>query len=506
MFKTLFSRMLVTYLSVTLGLMILLGVTVGSMFQQQYIGEKEGELRREAEEIADTVINRYMDDDKRPMAEKELLTIVRKYDAMIVLRFADAQYGKRAFVDEASQAKWKGSQDMDVEELALAILAGTDTGRIATDMLQDRVDIPVMTLMAPIAGEQGRIIAALFLHTDMSRINASVRQVWMDVLLYSCIAVLVAFLAVSYTTGRITKPIIDMNATVLRFSKGEFDLRLPAKGQDEVAQLGKSFNLMAGELNTLEQSRRSFVANVSHELRSPLTSMRGFLEAMQDGTIPPEETPKYLAIVIDETRRMTGMVNDLLDLARIESGEYVLHLSTFDINELIARTLLTFEARIDAARIEIALDFFEDYCYVEADTDQIAQVLRNLIDNAVKFTPQSGRLHLSTTGDKRLVQVRVADTGRGVAKEDIPYLFDRFYKAEKAHTPGAESGTGLGLSIVARIIAAHGQDIFVESEIGQGTAFTFTLRRAEKPQQSKPGNGALGAGGLRPERNTHGRK
>ena len=481
MFRTLFSRMLVTYLSVTLGLMILLGVTVGSMFQQQYMGEKESELRREAEEIADTVVNRYMDDDKRPLAEKELLTIARKYDAMIVLRFADAKYGKRAFVDEGSQEKWKGSQDMDVEEQALALLDGTEAGCIVTNMLQDRVDIPVMTLIAPIANGE-RIIAALFLHTDMSRINASVRQVWMDVLLYSCIAVLVAFLAVSYTTGRITRPIIDMNATVLRFSKGEFDLRLRAKGQDEVAQLGKSFNLMANELNSLEQSRRSFVANVSHELRSPLTSMRGFLEAIQDGTIPPEESPKYLAIVIDENRRMTGMVNDLLDLARIESGQYALNLSAFDINELIARTLLTFEARIDSAHIEIALDFSENYCYVEADADQIAQVLRNLIDNAVKFTPEGGRLTISTAADKRLATIRVADSGKGMAAEDIPYVFDRFYKAEKAHTPRAQSGTGLGLSIVKRIIAAHGQDITVESELGSGTAFIFTLKRAERPQ------------------------
>ncbi|NCB31011.1 MAG: hypothetical protein EOM66_06335, partial [Clostridia bacterium] len=168
MFKTLFSRMLVTYLSVTLGLMILLGVTVGSMFQQQYIGEKESELKREAEEIADAIVNRYLDDNKRPVAEKELLTIARKYDAMIVLCFADAQYGKRAFVDEASQEKWKGSQDMDVEELSQAILSGIDAGGIATDMLKDRVDIPVMSLMGPVSDAEGRIIAALFLHTDMS--------------------------------------------------------------------------------------------------------------------------------------------------------------------------------------------------------------------------------------------------------------------------------------------------------------------------------------------------
>ena len=274
MFKTLFSRMLATYLSVTLGLLFLLGITVGSMFQQQYIGEKEGELRREAEEINETVASRYMDGNKRPVAEQELLITARKYDALIVLRFADDQFGKRAFMDETAQDKWAGSQDLDVEAMAAAILSGQEEGGIVTDMLRDRVDFPVMTLTAPVKDGEGNIIAALFLHTDMSRINASIRQVWMDVLLYSCVAVLTAFLSVSYITGRITKPIIDMNATVLRFSKGAFNLRIPAQGQDEVAQLGKSFNLMADALNNLEEARRSFVANVSHELRSPLTSMR----------------------------------------------------------------------------------------------------------------------------------------------------------------------------------------------------------------------------------------
>ena len=177
MFKTLFSRMLATYLSVTLGLLFLLGITVGSMFQQQYIGEKEGELRREAEEINETVASRYMDGNKRPVAEQELLITARKYDALIVLRFADDQFGKRAFMDETAQDKWAGSQDLDVEAMAAAILSGQEAGGIVTDMLRDRVDFPVMTLTAPVKDGEGNIIAALFLHTDMSRINASIRQV-----------------------------------------------------------------------------------------------------------------------------------------------------------------------------------------------------------------------------------------------------------------------------------------------------------------------------------------
>ncbi|MDR0841521.1 MAG: HAMP domain-containing histidine kinase [Christensenellaceae bacterium] len=491
MMKTLFSRMLITYLSVTLGLLALLGVTVGSMFQQQYVSEKEGELQREAAEIADTVRNRYMDDDKRPVAERELLTIARQYDALIVLRFADDKYGKRVFIDAEDQAKWNGAPELDIEAAAARLLSGADAGGIYKNMLSGQANIPVISLSTAISDGDTRV-AALFLHTDMSRINASIRQVWMDVLLYGCIAVVLAFMAVSYLTGRITKPITNMSSTVMRFSKGEFGLRIPDGGADEVGQLSKSFNIMADELNTLEQARRSFVANVSHELRSPLTSMRGFLEAMQDGTISAEETPKYLEIVINENRRMTGMVNGLLDLARIESGQNVFTPEVFDVNELIARTLLTFEARIDAKKIQIALDLLDPYCYVEADVGQIAQVVRNLIDNALKFTAEEGSLSISTiAADRRTAAVTVTDSGQGIAKEDIPYLFDRFYKAEKAHTPGAQSGTGLGLSIVKRIVDAHGQNITVDSQLGSGTSFRFTLKRADRAprmmEQGKPG-------------------
>ena len=237
---------------------------------------------------------------------------------------------------------------------------------------------------------------------------------------------------------------------------------------------------MASELNTLEEARRSFVANVSHELRSPLTSMRGFLEAMQDGTIAQEDYAKYLDIVINENRRMTSMVNDLLDLARIESGQVVIKKEVFDINELIVRTMLTFEARVDAKKLNVELDMKPEKIAVEADPGQIAQVVRNLIDNAIKFTPEGGSLWLITKVKKKVVTVTVKDSGKGIDADSIPHLFERFYKAEKAHTPGESAGTGLGLAIVKRIIDQHDQDITVESEPGKGTSFTFTLNAAER--------------------------
>ena len=233
---------------------------------------------------------------------------------------------------------------------------------------------------------------------------------------------------------------------------------------------------MADELNTLEEARRSFVANVSHELRSPLTSMRGFLEAMIDGTIPVEERDGYMEIVLDENRRMTVMVNDLLDLARIESGQYKLNFSTFDINELMRRAVITFEARIKAKRQNITISLPEGSVYVEADSVRINQVLHNLIDNAVKYSPEDGRLSIECRPEKHIVRVLISNTGAGIPADALPHVFDRFYKAEKAHTPSGTSGTGLGLSIAKLIIDQHEQEIRAESENGV-TCFSFTLKR-----------------------------
>ena len=481
-FNTLFSRMLSTYLAIVLLVVVLLGITIGAMFKNQYIGKTEYELRREAEEINRVIVTQYIDGEKRSVAKDSLLTTMRKYDAMLQLYFKDSAYGKVIFRDEQSSNKWETLSDADLSEEAKRVMEqGTDI-EISSDRFTVG-NISIMTLSRAIVDEAGKTIGAMFFHTDMSRTNDSIKQVSLDVLLSACVAVILAFLAVTYITGRMTKPIVDMNNAINRFSRGDYEARVSITSRDEVGQLGQSFNDMANEINALEQSRRSFVANVSHELRSPLTSMRGFLEAMQDGTIAPEDQPKYLDIVIGECKRMTGMVNDLLDLARIESGQYELKLEPFDLNELVIRTLLTFEARINAKHIDVAMDFAAEHTIVEADQSQIAQVIRNLVDNAIKFSPDGGKLTVKIATDKKLAVISVIDEGDGISPEDLPYVFDRFYKAEKAHTPSGSS-SGLGLSIVKRIIEQHGQTITASSPPGEGATFTLTLKLYE--QQGKP--------------------
>jgi signal transduction histidine kinase len=484
MFKTLFSRMLITYLAVTLSLLMLLGVTAVSIFQNQYITEQETEMRREAEEINKILIEKYIYDEKRPVAVEELRTIARKYNALIQVDLKESYGVYGTYMDEESGGKWALIEGADVSDAARSAKESGQTN-IRSGLFREYTDFPVMTLTRPVLDGSGKSAGAILFHMDTSSVNESIRRIYMDLILVSVIAVIMAVLMVSYITGRITRPVIDMNNTVKKYTAGNFDARIRTSGSDEVSQLAKSFNTMADELNTLEQARRSFVANVSHELRSPLTSMRGFLDAMQDGTIAGEEVPHYLGIVIEENNRMIHMVNGLLDLARIESGQYELNLDMFDINELIRRTLITFETRIGEKRLDVQADLSEDQCFVEADKSQIAQVLRNLIDNAIKFSPEGAPLFVLTASDKNKVTVSVRDSGCGISEADIPYIFDRFYKAEKAHTPKSHTGTGLGLSIVKHIIDLHKQSITVESKPGEGTAFTFTLKKAVPQRNHK---------------------
>ncbi len=486
MFKTLFSRMLVTYLALVLGILVFLGVTVSSVFRAQYVTERESELEREAAEIVDVVIHSYIKNESRETAKNQIRNSARKYDALIQLVFIDPSLGKVEFFEEQSREKWEGCSLVDISEYAEeAMIHGSVF--VCRNIFKPHIQYSTISVVSTICDEWGNTLGAVLIHDDVTDMNAAINDIYFDVGIISLIAILLAMLAVSYITVIVTRPMSEMTAVVRRYTKGDFDARVDVKGVDEVSRLGENFNRMANELSRLEKTRKSFVANVSHELRSPLSSMRGFVEAMLDGTIEKEDYEKYLTIVLNENKRMAEMVNDLLDLARIESGQSELKRTVFDINELVINTLLTFEPQIDRKRIEVRLELYDGALFVDADEARITQVLHNLIHNAIKFSDEGGKLVATTrAGDK--AYVTVANGGAGISEEDLPFIFDRFYKAEKAHTPTNGSGTGLGLAIVKRIIDQHEEKISVESCLGGETSFTFTLKlvhRQKRHQNAK---------------------
>ena len=283
-------------------------------------------------------------------------------------------------------------------------------------------------------------------------------------------------LVLIYGSSRtISRPLRQINEAASIIAGGDFDKRLPIRGKDEVGQLAREFNRMAESLQQQERIRREFIANLSHDMRSPLTSMHGFLTAISDGTIPAEKQDYYLQIVRDESERLIRLSNNILDIHSIQDWQTELNLTEFDINDLIRTTILGFQQRALAKRIMITSRFAHPEDIVLADEDKLRRVMYNLIDNAIKFTPDDGEITIETTVDAGgKLTVSVADTGRGMTEEELKRAFDRFYKGDPSRNED-KLGSGLGLSIVKEFIRAHGETIEVSCEPGAGCVFVFTL-------------------------------
>ena len=343
---------------------------------------------------------------------------------------------------------------------------------------------PVITVAMPLS-LRGEAVGAVFVHKKLELINTGFLPLFHELWLAAMIASALGLVLTAYTAVRITRPLTELANAAKRLAQGDMSVKVRVYADDEIGEVSRAFNSMVDALQTMEEQRKGFVANVSHELRSPITSIAGYLQGMLDGTIPREEHQKYMQVVYDETQRLTRLIRDLLDLSRIESGNVPMNPVDFNINELMRRVLIKYEGRLDEKNMEVEAEFADEPCMVHADMDRIEQVVSNLVDNAIKFCGQYGKLTLETRWVGDLCTVTVADDGAGIDEKDLPHVFDRFYTVDKAHTAG--KGAGLGLSIVKQILLQHGHDITVESVKGEGTRFAFQLDRA-KESQKKNGN------------------
>lgn len=296
----------------------------------------------------------------------------------------------------------------------------------------------------------------------------------------SLFAMLLAFIVVYLQSYRLTKPLRQMSEAAKQYANGDFSSRIAVQKSiwstpdDEIAELVKAFNQMAQALATLETSRRSFVANVSHELKTPMTTIGGFIDGILDGTIDAERREQYLRIVSDEVKRLSRLVTGMLNMSKIEAGELDIKPRQFDLSEMIFRTLLGFEQFIDRKHIEIrGLDVLKPN-RIMADEDMINQVVYNLVDNAVKFTPENGHIEISSERTPGASSVTIRNSGKGISSEEIAKIFERFYKVDKSRSFDVK-GAGMGLFITKTIVELHGGTVRASSREGEYTEFTFTL-------------------------------
>ena len=298
-------------------------------------------------------------------------------------------------------------------------------------------------------------------------------------LLY-CLFLFLIFLVIYAITVLPLKKTIQ---AVQSYSSGNYDFKLHLPTRDEYEELADSAAFLAGELKNLEDYQKKFIANISHDLRSPLTSIKGYAEAMADGTIPPELYGKYLHIIVYETTRLVKLSQSLLALNSYENHGAMLEMSVFDINSSIRQMALSFEGTGKQKGIQIHLVFEEPSLLVSADMEKIEQVLYNLLDNAIKFSYENKNIQISTKAKGTKAIISVKDYGIGIPKESLQKVFDRFYKTDRSRGKD-KKGSGLGLSITKDILTAHKEHISVVSTPGAGTEFTFSLPIAPRNKEN----------------------
>lgn len=328
-------------------------------------------------------------------------------------------------------------------------------------------------------------IGAAFAASSLAAVTGFQAEVIKMFLLAGIAAFMVAFGVTWLYSYRMTRPLRTMCDATKSFAMGDFSVRVPVFSDDEVGELAKAFNQMAETLANSESMNRNFIANVSHELKTPMTTISGFIDGIIDGTIPPEKEQYYLGIVSTEVKRLSRLVKTMLDLSRIDSGKMVLRRARFDISNTIFVALLSFESKIDEKKIEIRGLEDSQPIFVDGDPDMIHQVLYNLLENAVKFTNVNGYIEIHAVEEPERVTVSIRNSGPGISPDDVKMIFDRFYKTDKSRSQD-KNGMGLGLYIVKTMVQLHGGEIHVESVENEYTLFEFWIpNHSEKSEKKK---------------------
>ncbi len=321
---------------------------------------------------------------------------------------------------------------------------------------------------------KGIVFAVQSLNLSLGK---SVLNVLKLLLISGALALFTAFIGAYNIATQLTKPLSEMSKAVKSYALGDFSIRIPVtktKNNDELNRLVIAINAMAQSLSVSEESNRSFVANVSHELKTPMTTIGGFIDGILDGTIPQEKEKYYLNIVSSEVKRLTNLVKSMLNLSKIEAGKVEVHQDNFNLSSMVVTTLLSFEKKIEENNIKVlGFDLFDDV-FVNADEGMINQVIYNYIDNAVKFTPKNGTISFRMEKNDDKIWVFIRNTGDGISSENLSRVFERFYKVDSSRSNDVK-GTGLGLYLVKTIVELHGGTVGAESVEGQYAEFSFCL-------------------------------
>ena len=334
----------------------------------------------------------------------------------------------------------------------------------------------VLTMIVPVT-EGFSTKGYLLVHKPLSYFEEQQHSIMVCVYITLIVIYVLSFMIFLGIHLFIYLPLRKITEAAKQYASGNLDYEIPVNSQDEIGYLSASLNYMSTHLKDMEDYQKKFVANVSHDFRSPLTSIKGYIEAIADGTIPVELQGKYLNIILFETERLTDLTRDLLTLNEFDTKDLLLTKEAFDLHEMMKQVAASFEGTCTSRKISIELLFASRVLYVHADRSKIQQVLYNLLDNAIKFSHHDSTIYIQASGKYEKIFISVKDTGIGIPKDSIKKIWERFYKSDLSRGKD-KKGTGLGLAIVKEIIQSHGENIDVVSTEGVGTEFIFSLPKS----------------------------
>ena len=429
--------------------------------------------------LGDRDVNELSDDEQQEMSQM-LYNLSNMLQANIFVCDAEGNVA-------LGSSKYKGAKDESVDrkeyerfdQTALSKLVVTGVSISVgvcdqTDVFSSSVENVDCCFAMAVRNDAGDITAIVTVIAPTGTLGAHFYETMKIFVASAFFALGIVFIGIYAITYKLLKPISNMSKAVYRFAQGDYSYRVNVTTDDEFGELGNAFNSMASEIANSEHSRRSFVANVSHEFKTPMTTIGGFVNGIIDGTIPEEKSKEYLELVSDEVKRLTKLITILLNLSRIESGDLQLKKRSYDFAQQIFTIALSFEQLVEKKGIEIiGLDTIEKTT-ITADYDLLYQVVYNLVDNAVKFTNNDGYIKFSTNIKDDRLYFYLQNSGTGILPDELPMVFDRFYKVDKSRGMNAKS-TGLGLFLVRSIVEMHGGEVSVKSEAGKYCEFSFWI-------------------------------
>jgi len=496
--RTLYSRLLYSFTSVII--IVLLCVSVGSslLIKNYFTKSKQNELSQKGQELS-RVMNEYAEGQLSP---DQLLNFLNSIDSFLDARvWLIDRSGKMLAMSTPRHGQGGGfgrmqggmgpnlgnmcrvGGGMREMQTLIAEIGSVFEGNIWTRTFQHPYyNEEMLTVAVPLVKPDGSITGAVVLNSPVKGMNDFMRTIYYYIAGTGLLAILLTVVVVSYLARGIVRPLKAMQKSACAMAQGDYNTRVQVLSDDEVGDLGKSLNSLAKDLadfvsqtEKMEKMRRDFIANVSHEFRTPITIIRGYAEAFLDGAVAnPETGLKYHRLMRDESVRLEKLIKDLLDLSHLQAERCALSKERISLSELARNVTSMFQYQAENKKIRLSSEIPESLPDIAANGGRLVQLLVILLDNALKYTDPGGQIAVKLWKENNNdILLSIADTGIGIPEEDLPYIWERFYKVDKSHSRLTDSGAGIGLAIAKQIIELHQAEVQVESTVGQGTTFTI---------------------------------